>query len=142
MKKNVIGATLLCFGLVSVGMPVQADGVSLVTKSDSSINSMTKKEAKKLWLGKTKTVGGQTAVPSDNEESNANKIFYKKAVKKKPAQLKAYWAKKMFSGKAMPPKKLGDDDEVKEWVNETDHGVGYINNESVDDSVKILLKLP
>ena len=141
MNKNVVGATLVSICLLSAGIPAHADGVSLVINADSSMDSMTKKEAKKLWLGKIKSVGGQVLIPSDNEESAPHKIFYKSAVKKKPSQLKAYWAKIVFKGKATLPNVVSNDSEVIEIVSAKKNTLGYVDSKSVNDSVKVLLTI-
>jgi hypothetical protein len=56
------------------------------------------------------------------------------------SNLKALWAQMIFSGKALPPKVLGSDDDVKKAVAGAKGGVGYIKAGAVDGTVKVAFK--
>ena len=64
--------------------------------------------------------------------------FDNDVVGKSPAALKSLWTQNVFTGKAVPPKKLGSDDEVKKAVAATKGAVGYIKAGSADDTVKVI----
>ncbi len=107
-------------------------------------DSLTSKQVAKLWLGKSKRIpgGGKVKVVDQKPGSAARDEFNKKVLKKSDSQLKSYWAKVVFTGKGVPPKALPDDKAVKEWVMSTPDGLGYVDSGSVDDKVKVLLRLP
>jgi hypothetical protein len=46
----------------------------------------------------------------------------------------------VFSGKALPPKQMGSDDEMKKFVASNKGAIGYIKASSLDDSVKAVVK--
>lgn len=46
------------------------------------------------------------------------------------------WIRKLFSGKALPPKTFSDEKEVLEHVAKTPGAIGYVSSDKVDDSVK------
>ena len=101
-------------------------------------------EAKKIFLGKrTSFPGGAWAAPVDQVEASTTRdTFYKKAAGKDAAQMKAYWSKMIFSGKATPPEAVADDAAVKAWVAGNKDGIGYVDSGAVDATVKVLLTLP
>ena len=54
------------------------------------------------------------------------------------SNMKALWAQNVFTGKAVPPKKLGTDEEVKKSVAANKGAIGYIKASSADDTVKVV----
>jgi len=79
-------------------------------------------------------------IPVDQNEGSAIRdSFYQKVAKKDAGQMKAYWSKMIFSGKAIPPVASSNDATVKTWVVNNPKGVGYIDSSAVDDTVKVLL---
>ncbi len=141
IKKNtrqaVAAVTSLLF-LVTAGQ-VYAD-VAVVANKAVSVDSITGNEAKKLWLGKSKSLGGASVkladlVPGDPSRDQ----FYSTVVKKSEKKLKAYWAKIVFSGKGIPPKAFDSDAEVVDWVAKTPGAIGYVDSAAANDSVKVLM---
>lgn len=131
---------LLCLLIGLIPIASQAE-VTIIGNKNISIDSVSLKQAKKLWLGKLKKLpgAGKISVVDLPNANTAHSEFYRKIVKKKPSQLKAYWAKVTFTGKAFPPEKLADDAAVVEWVASTPGALGYVDNSAVNGSVKILL---
>lgn len=114
--------------------------VVIVSHPEFSIDSISAKEAKKIWLGKTKQLAGVNLKPVDQPKGSAARDhFYKTIVRKNEKQLKAYWAKIVFSGKGNPPKTLDSDADVINWVNSTPGAFGYVDSTAVSDSVKVLM---
>jgi len=118
---------------------VLADVVVIAHKS-LGVDSISAKEAKKVWLGKTKSLGDTSLKLADLPLGNKSRDhFYSKVVKKSAKKLKAYWAKIVFSGKGIPPKSFGSDAAVVSWVASTPGAVGYVGRGATDDSVKVLM---
>ena len=110
--------------------------IAIIANADSSA-SASQKDIKKIFLGKKTSMS-----PIDQSEgSTIRDSFYKSIAKKNTSQMKAYWSKMIFSGKAIPPETSDNDTAVKAWVAKTPKGVGYIDSGSVDDSVKVLLTI-
>ncbi len=125
-----------------VGLAPIASQADVVVIGNTSINadSITPKQAKKLWLGKLKKLSGEKVTVVDQTEgSKVFEAFYSTVVKKKPSQLKAYWAKITFTGKGFPPKQLKDDAAIVKWVASTLGGLGYVDSSAVNSTVKSLL---
>lgn len=65
-----------------------------------------------------------------------------KATGRNAAQIKATWAKLLFTGKGNPPKEVSGNAEVKKFVAGNPAAIGYIDKAAVDGSVKVVLSLP
>jgi len=117
--------------------------VAIIINLDSSISMSNIKVIKKIFLGKTSTLDGQQVSAADQNEGAAIRDeFYQKVTKKNASKLKSYWSKMIFSGKAIPPEVVGDDAAVISWVASTKNGIGYVDSSAVNDSVKVLLRVP
>ncbi len=137
IRRVAISAVSLVF-LVATGQVV-AD-VAVVANKAIGVDSITAKEAKKVWLGKIKSLGGTSLKLADLPKGNGSRDhFYTAVVKKSESKLKAYWAKIVFAGKGTPPKTFASDAEVISWVVSTPGAVGYVESSAADDSVKVLM---
>ena len=67
--------------------------------------------------------------------------FYNKLTGRSQSQIKAYWARLMFTGKGRPPDDGKNDEEIKAIVSGNVKFIGYIDAASVDDSVKVIFRL-
>ena len=91
-----------------------------------------------LYMGRTQNYpDGTLALPVDQApDSEARQAFYKRLVGKSVAEVNAYWAKLLFTGRASPPRALTDSATVLQVVRENRNAIGYIESEYVDDPVK------
>ncbi len=114
--------------------------IAVIVNPDNT-NTLDQKAIAKLFLGKKKSFpDGSKATPIDQKTGSASKgVFVKAVLKKSNKQFKAYWAKQVFTGKGTPPKELGSDTAVKEYVANNVGAIGYIDAVQVDDSVKVVL---
>jgi len=117
--------------------------VVVIVNPKNSATSATADEIGNLYSGKGKTLpGGGLAVLTDLPEgSPLSDSFYKAATGKSPAQVKATWAKLLFSGKATPPTQQPTAADVRRFVAANPDAIGYIDKASVDNTVKVLLAL-
>ena len=129
--------------LVSVlfAATVQAEIVVVVNNANDS--AITKKDVKRIFLGKMKSFsnGGSIAAVDVSNTSPTREAFNKAALKKSSSQVKAYWSKRVFSGKGTPPKVLDSDAKIKEFVAANPNAIGYIDSASLDASVKAAFTL-
>lgn len=97
-------------------------------------------EIKRLYLAKAKSFSdGTLAIPLNHQDSSdARKNFDKAILGKSESQMKSYWAKLVFTGKATPLKQVTNDDEVLELVAKNPSAIGYIDSSKVNDSVKVI----
>jgi len=136
LQKMIYQAVLTSIGLSLLITNSYAE-IAVVTHRSTSVSSVSTNDAKKIFLGKKRSFK-----PVDQKNGSAvHKEFYQKVVKKNPSQLKSYWSKMIFSGKGTPPKEMGNDAAVKQWISSNPGSIGYIHGTAVDQSVKVLLRV-
>lgn len=117
-------------------------GLVVIVNPQSQLSQLSPQEVENIFLLKTpKLPSGEPAKPFD-QATEFKEIFYSKVANKNLAQLKAYWSKLIFTGKAVPLKELNDDAEVVEQVATTPGAIGYVQESAVTDQVKVVLTLP
>ena len=117
-------------------------GVAVIGNSSIGVSSLTAGQVADIFLGKTtKFPDGTPVTVFDHRDGDAVKDeFYEKVVGKNASQLKAYWAKLVFTGEGVPPKEYSGDKAVLDRVSGTPGGVGYVSDTSVNSSVKVLFE--
>lgn len=106
------------------------------------VSELELQKVKDIWLGKIKHLADSAPVrPVDqNPGSKARDDFYMKLLDKSPQQVKAYWARVMFTGKDEAPLSLNDDVAVRAFIASHPDAIGYIDSVSTDSSIKVLFK--
>jgi ABC-type phosphate transport system substrate-binding protein len=136
------GARLVVTGwALSLCAGMAAAEVVAVVSARNPVAPMTKNQIADIFLGKTSRfpTGGQ-AVPIDQAEGAAEREqFYLNFTGKSPAQLKAHWAKIIFTGRGQPPLEVANGAELKRHLAENPNALGYIERSLVDDSLKVVL---
>jgi ABC-type phosphate transport system substrate-binding protein len=135
----------LCFaaaGLALAAASAQAEIVVIVNPKNPAA-SMTAEQVSALYLGSATTFpeGGAATLADQPEAAGIRGDFYQKATGRSAAQVKATWARIVFTGKGAPPKELKSDADVKAFVANDPKAIGYVNSSAVDGSVKAVLKL-
>ena len=117
--------------------------VAVVAGAQSAASALSAEQASALFLGKSDQLPGVGAVAllDQPESAPVREQFYTKATGKSAAQVKAAWARLVFSGKATLPKELANSAEVKKALASNPKAIGYIEKSAVDASVKVLLSL-
>ena len=109
----------------------------LVVIANPAAAALTKDQVADVFLGKS-----QALTPVDlPENSTTYSEFYRKATGRDVAQVKATWARLVFSGKAQAPRQAADAAAVKKAVAADPKSIGYIEKSAVDSSVKVVLSL-
>ena len=119
--------------------------VVVVGSASGSATQLNADQVKDIYLGKVKVLpNGTPVVMADLPASNpVRNEFFEKILGKNEFQMKAYWAKEVFSGHGSQPVALQNDAAMKAWVSAKDGGgehIGYIDSGSVDKTVKVLFK--
>lgn len=112
--------------LAAASAPAQAEVTVIVHAGNGA--SLDDEAIANLFLGQAKTFpGGVEAVPVNQKDSAAaTGDFAGRYLKKTPAQLRAFWAKQVFTGAGRPPKELDGDEAVIKFVASTPGAIGYI----------------
>lgn len=108
----------------------------------SNAASMSKDDIARIFLGKTRGFpGGAEAVPVGMGKSDASFTeFTEKVLGKSTKQLKAYWAKMVFTGKGTPPKELGSAGDVSNLISNNPNLIGFVPAGSAGAGVKVVGK--
>ncbi len=116
------------------------DFAIIVNKENTS--PVDKETVAKIYTGELKSwKDGAPVVAIDLPESNPVRAsFSTEVLGKAVGNVKALWAQMIFSGKALPPKQVASDEDVKKLVSANKGAIGYVKQSSVDDSVKVALK--
>lgn len=120
-----------------VAATAQAD-VVLVVAENSPIESLKRHDVEDIFLGKAASlpkIGKVT--PLDRNDEKLREQFYTAYTGKTLSQVKAHWAKIIFTGRGYPPKTVGLD-ELKATLRNNPTAIGYMSTEQVDDDLKIL----
>jgi ABC-type phosphate transport system substrate-binding protein len=90
---------------------------------------------KKIWED------GTPVMAIDLPESSPARVdFSTGLLKRTVVALKSLWAQMVFAGKALPPKVVSSDDDVKKVVSANKGAIGYVKASSVDKSVKVAIR--
>lgn len=119
-------------------------GFAVIGNPGDEFATLSEQQVKDIYLGKLSILPGGTIVKAaDLGDSNAvRNEFYLKITGKNPTQIKTHWAKLVFADKGTPPVALQDDNAVKQWVAAKRGRIGYVSDSAVDNTVKVLLRLP
>ena len=115
--------------------------IAIIVHPGASLAVMDEGQITRIYLGKAKTFpNGDPVKPADQTRNSPSRNeFIKKVLNKNESQLKSYWSKLIFTGKGNPPEPVGDDKSMLAWVASHEDGLGYVDAEVVDDTVKVIL---
>lgn len=143
ISNNKMGVLLFVFCMFGVQAFANA-GLSVIANNQLSLESLEIRQVRGIFLAKTNKFPNGVFVKFINqtEGSPVANEFDKKVLRKTVAQLKSYWMKLVYTGRARLPGKLASDAEVKKWVAAAVGRIGYIDSASVDNTVKVLAVIP
>ena len=135
---NIRIMLFVLFSLLSFG--VMAD-IAVVVHPDSPISVMSKRGAMKIYVGikKRHVDGARIEIVEQSDNSKIKSNFYQLVIGKSIASVKARWDSLLFSGEAMPPIGLSNDEEVLQAISVNRYRIGYVDSKSVDQRAKVVL---
>lgn len=128
---------------------VHADLV-VIANAEIQAESVSREEVINIYMGRLRRFpSGEAAQPIDLANVLPEKaLFYRLLVNKNLADIDAYWARLVFSGRASPPATVTSLDEMIQRVALNSNAIGYIDRQYVlehaanDNRIKIILDLP
>lgn len=114
--------------------------IAVIVNIDSSFADISRKQIVDIYMGRLLSLpDNHIPLPLDQQAgSPLRKRFYESLVERPLAFINSYWARLMFSGRATPPRMLPDSLSVLLAVSKNQDAIGYIEENEVDASVKIL----
>ena len=133
------GLAAIGFAL-SLGCSAAVSDVVAVVSAKSSVMALSQQQIVDIFLGNTSLLpNGEKAIPIDQAEGSATRDeFYAKFAGKSAAQMKAHWSKIIFTGRGQPPKEAALSIDVKKRIVDNPNAIGYIENNMVDSSIRVL----
>ena len=134
--RNVFLLSVLV-AMACIASPAQAE-VVVVVHPGAAETALTQEKVAQYFLGKANAMS-----PVDQPENAPIRAeFYQKVTNKDLAQTRALWSKLVFTGKALPPKEVGNNAEVKKAIAANPKAIGYIDKSAVDATVKVVYTVP
>jgi ABC-type phosphate transport system substrate-binding protein len=128
-------STVLWMALAALATSSAHAELVVIVNPKSPAASMSADEVANVYLGKDPRF-----TPVDLPESAQTRSeFYRKLTGKDGAQVKALWARLVFTGKMQPPKEVSSPGDALKFVAGNDKGIAYIERSAVDSSVKAVL---
>ena len=120
--------------LYGTGRSCAAAELAVAMSAASAVESLSRDQVVNIFLGRFRQLpDGTTALPVDQPEAlPLRAAFYRLLVNKNPAEIRAYWARLVFSGKTAPPHQAGTPEEVLQWLRDRPGAIGYLDAERLE----------
>jgi ABC-type phosphate transport system substrate-binding protein len=131
----------IALGLLGFALSASAQtSFKLVVHPSVSVDSLAAADVSQLFLKKgDKWPDGSEAVPVDQKVGASVREAFSQAVhQKSAAAVDAFWQKRIFSGRGLPPVTQGSDAQVLAFVKATPGAVGYVSSGTPTEGVKVL----
>jgi ABC-type phosphate transport system substrate-binding protein len=109
----------------------------VVVAANSPQTALDKAGVQAIFLGRNGTVGGSPAVVVF-QKGPVRAPFESGVVGRAGAQLSSHWSRLVFTGRAKAPEDLANDAAVKAKVASTPGAIGYISDDALDATVKVI----
>ena len=139
---SVVLSCLLMWGVCPASAGGNA-GIAVIVNPSNTMEPLDKDEVAYLFLRKAKAFPhGLMAKPVLMPEGSPARIRFERSVfGKEPLQIRAYWARLVFTGRGKPPKSMPSVVDVKRYVASEPAAISYIPDTEVDATVKVLYRL-
>ncbi len=131
--------SLLCVAALLLPVAARADMVVIVS-ADSGIEHLTREQLINIYMGRyRKLPNDAVAAPLDIDgESAERRQFYSLLVGKSLAEINAYWAHLVFSGRTTAPEEVLSQQAVLERVMRDPVAIGYVERKSLNGKVRVV----
>ena len=134
---------LILLVALSFGQAARAQGVVLVSARAGGIPELDRETAAQLYLGRrTSLPDGRSARLLDLPAGPERDLFYERLTAKNPSQIRAYWSRMVFTGRAHPPHEANDQEDALRRVLTDPSALAYLPATSIGDQpLNVLLRL-
>ncbi|USH04108.1 hypothetical protein K6Q96_08410 [Grimontia kaedaensis] len=114
----------------------------VVVNADNPLSSLSSRQLIDLYMGRYNSYpNGESANTTDlPEKSKEREYFYRMLVGKSAAQINAYWARLLFTGKSEPPLTVRSSADVIALVKDNKNAIAYINEADLVDGLKVVYR--
>ena len=138
---KIVSTILMFIFLVSSTVPgMSQSSYKIIVHNDVKQESVTKNELSKIFLKKVVQWEGGTAIkPVDQKKDSGLRLKFSKEVLKKDVNaVTAFWQRKIYSGRGLPPAEVATDAAVVEYVKNNPGAIGYVSTKAKTAGVKVL----
>ena len=128
--------------LTAVGK-LNAGNIVVIINRDNPLEKLTRHQVVDLYMGRQLVFAdGTSALPLDQAmQTRERAVFYRKLLNKRVAEINAYWARLLFTGRATPPRSMNNSEEILRTVRNNPSAIGYIDEDHLDQTVKVVFRL-
>jgi ABC-type phosphate transport system substrate-binding protein len=117
--------------------------IAVIIHPDSGLNDVSRKQVVDIYMGRLLSLPNN-CIPLPLDQPGGSPLrerFYEALTERPLAQINAYWARLMFSGRATPPRMLPDTSSVLQAVSQNRDAIGYVEDDKLSPTVKVLFYL-
>jgi hypothetical protein len=132
----------LLFITLCLAQTVKADSDLVITASESSIEQISLRELKNIFLRKTlvNEVGTRWIPLNLSADHPLRQAFSQKLFELAPEAMESYWNEKYFQG-IMPPHVVTSEEAMLRFISSTPNAIGYILPCHLDIRVQVIMTL-
>ncbi|EGV29682.1 hypothetical protein ThidrDRAFT_3126 [Thiorhodococcus drewsii AZ1] len=131
--------------MLTLASSVIANETSLVVAIHVSagVETLTRDQVINIFLGRFRQLpNGHLAIPIDQDSDHPIRAeFYRRLVGKNPAEIHAYWARLIFSGKTTPPREAESEEQIIQWLMTEPGAIGYLPADRLREPLKAVFTL-
>lgn len=141
MGLSKLAGLLLAGALGALGTHARAGEMVVIVSAHNPVATLRADQVADIFLGEATRFPDGAEVQALDQALNtpARNEFYEKVASRTPALMKAYWTKRIFTGRGQPPRELSGSAAVRKAVAENPGAIGYIDRAAVDASVRVVL---
>lgn len=118
--------------------PVRAELV-VVTASDSPIQRLSRAQLTEVFSGRTRIVNGVAIVPIEYAQAERER-FYQQLLGRTSSQMRATWARLMFTGEGQPPREYDSASEALARLQASPELITYIDSSQLEPGLRVIFR--
>ncbi len=131
---SFITAVVLILCISSVAF---ASRLVLIVNKQNPVSRLSQQDVKRIFLGKRMTWPNKSLITTITQKrSETHRQFVRAIIRQTSQEYSQYWKHLVRTGRGIPPKSVATDNEVKAAVSTNVNAIGYIDEQSLDRSVK------
>jgi ABC-type phosphate transport system substrate-binding protein len=133
MKKFIIFILLISFSI-----SLYAGEYAVVVNKKNSIDKISKKQLKNIFLKKKYYIGNQKVIAINISANMSLRMHFEKSILGMSRELlNKFWTKQHFHG-VSPPSTQSSTKSIKLFVKNVDGAIGYLPKNLIDNSLKVV----
>ncbi|WP_028025539.1 type 2 periplasmic-binding domain-containing protein [Enterovibrio calviensis] len=139
MKRLVLA--LLTIAWIAWASSARAELV-VVVNQDNPVSDLSSRQVIDLYMGRFNAYpDGSSVLTTDlPSDSPVREAFYRQLVGKSVAQINAYWARLLFTGKSEPPQTIPSINDVVDYVKNNKNAIAYIHEAELTQGLKVVYR--